>query len=118
MSIDNQNERYTPTKEDIFLAEQIMKKNISCLNKELINQPKGYPRIHKKLKNYIRQYVGFLNKSNDKIIWINFIWKDRFTKREFSNEIINVHDGGSYYWSIQINLTTESTSNLKINGIS
>ncbi|GEM59277.1 hypothetical protein B0A78_13545 [Flavobacterium columnare NBRC 100251 = ATCC 23463] len=117
MSIDNQDKRYTPTKEDIFLAEEIIKKDIFCVNKKLINQLKGYPQIHKKLKNYVRQYVGFLNKSNEKVIWINFIWKNRFTDKEYSNDIINVHDGGSYYWSIQINLTTKSASNLKVNGI-
>lgn len=118
MSIDNQEKRYTPSKEDVFMAEELMKKDISFENKKLINQPKGYPQINKNLKKYVRQYVGFINKSNEKIIWVNFIWKDKYTDKEFSEEIINVHDGGSYYWSIQINLTTKAISNLRVNGIS
>ncbi|OWP85578.1 hypothetical protein BWK60_13375 [Flavobacterium covae] len=117
MSIENQEKRYTPTKNEIYDIEDLLKKEISCMNKNLINQPKGFPKIHRKMGKYIRQYVGFINKSNEKVIWINFIWKDNYTKKQLSEDIINVHDGGSYYWNIQINLTKKTLSNLQINGV-
>lgn len=117
MTIDNQSKRYTPTKEDIFFIEAVIKKNIALKNKLLVNQTNGYPTIHKKLSRYVRQYVGFINESNEKVIWVNFIWKGRYTEKQLAENIINVHDGGSYYWSAQVNLTTKEISEISINGI-
>lgn len=116
MSIEDEKERYTPTNEDIILAEQILKKEISCKSKYLFKQIENDPIINKKLIKYIRQYVGFINKSDDKIIWINFIWKGKFTKEELAKDIIKVNDGGSYYWNVKVNLKTKNLSDLNING--
>lgn len=116
ITIDNQSKRYTPSKEDIFLAENVIKNKLKCLNNDLINQGDKCPIIHKKTKKYIRQYVGFINNRNEKIIWINFIWKDKFLDNQISKDIIQVMDGCSYYWNIQVNLNTKSLNDLNING--
>jgi hypothetical protein len=116
ISIDNQSKRYTPSKEDIFLAENIIKKNLKCLNNDLINQGDKCPIIHKKTKKYIRQYVGFINNRNERIIWINFIWKDKLSDSQVSKDIIQVMDGCSYYWNIKVNLNTKNLNELNVNG--
>ncbi len=116
MTIDNQSKRYTPSKEDVFLAESIIKNKLKCLNTSLINQGDNCPIIHKKTKKYIRQYVGFINNRNEKIVWINFIWKDKFPNEKISKDIIQVMDGCSYYWNIKVNLDTRNCNDLNING--
>ena len=116
MTIDNQSKRYTPSKEDIFLAESIIKNKLKCINTSLMNQGDNCPIIHKKTKKYIRQYVGFINNRNEKIVWINFIWKDKFSNDKIYKDIIQVMDGCSYYWNIKVNLETKTLNDLNING--
>lgn len=116
MTIDNQSKRYTPSKEDIYLAESIIKDKLKGLNTNLINQGDNCPIIHKKTKKYIRQYVGFINNRNEKIVWINFIWKYKFSNEKISKDIIEVMDGGSYYWNIKVNLNAKTLNDLDING--
>lgn len=116
LSIENQKKRYTPTKEDVFLVEKILKDKIKCANVDLLNQSEGCPKIHKKFKNYIRQYVGFINKDGQKVIWINFIWKNNFSNDKVANDIIQVLDGCSYYWNVKVNIDENSLYDLSING--
>lgn len=117
MTVESSERRFTPSTNDISLVENVLKENISKLNIKLINQPKDFPVIHKNLKKYIRQYVGFINNSNEKIIWINFLWKNKYKKEEISKEIINIKDGGSYFWNIKINLQTGELTDFNVNGI-
>ena len=72
MTIENQKTRYTPSKVDILILEQILKNKLRCENSEQTNQNNECPVINKNLKNYVRQYVGFINTEGEKIIWINF----------------------------------------------
>ncbi|MGE5383670.1 MAG: hypothetical protein ACM3PX_09610 [Omnitrophica WOR_2 bacterium] len=116
ISIENQSERYTPCNDDILLAEEILNEKIEIVNNPQLNQGDHCPIIHKNLKKYIRQYVGFINKNGEKVIWINFLWNDKGMQDEVSKDIINVLDGCSYYWQIEINLTKKELYNLCING--
>ena len=116
LTIDNQFKRYTPSKEDVLLAESIIKNKLKCLNVDLVNQGYKCPIIDKKTKKYMRQYVGFINNNNEKILWINFIWENKFSKDKISKDIIQVMDGCSYYWNIKVNLNTNNLNDLNING--
>ena len=116
VSVENQKERYTPSEEDIRKAESIIKEKLKDANKQRINQTDNCPVIHKNLKKYMRQYVGFLNNDGQKIIWVNMIWKDKGIK-DLGKEIITVLDGCSYYWNVKINLSEESLYDLDINGL-
>ncbi|RLD81287.1 MAG: hypothetical protein DRJ10_06365 [Bacteroidetes bacterium] len=116
ISIRDQASRYTPTNDDIIKAEELLANNLEKINKPLINQGGDCPIIHKKLKKYIRQYVGFINKDGEKIIWINFIWKDKVDKNKLSQDIYTILDGCSYYWNIKVNLDKQELFDLNING--
>lgn len=116
VSIESQSERYTPCKDDILLAEDILNKKIETINTPLVNQGGHCPIIHKNLKKYIRQYVGFTNKNGEKVIWINFLWNKKGMQDKSSKDIINVLDGCSHYWKVEINLTKKELYNLRING--
>lgn len=119
--------RFTPTKEDIALTESILKEQISEANKRRINQFGRPQYIDKNLNKYFRQYVGFLNTNGDRIIHINMHW-DRFTvtdrikgywddRLDYTSDYSIVFDGGSRYWSVNVNLTSKTLYGLSVNGV-
>lgn len=108
--------RYTPTKEDVYKTEEIIKLNIKLANKNHVNQSGTNPIIHKNLNKYIRQYVGFINTNNEKVIWVNFIWKQAIQKHHLETDIISSLDGGSYYWNVTVDIKNDGLYNLQING--
>ena len=114
MSIDNQKERYTPTKEDIALAEKIIRDGID----NYLKREKIHTRSIKqnKLSKYKRQYVGFITKNGDVVIYIAFL-KNINNVDMLSKDIITVLDGGETYWSVFINLTKTTLYGVHINGI-
>lgn len=114
-SIKDEQRRYTPTKAEINEAEMMLRKQIAAANSSKINQGNGCPVIHKKLRKYYRQYLGFIDKQGNKVIWINLFWnKDLIAGA--GRDIVMMNDGCSYYWSAEVNLTTAQLSNLDING--
>lgn len=114
-SIENQKSRYTPTVTDIEKAEKLLKEKLEKINTNRINQPDGCPVIDKKLKKYCRQYVGFIDGKGQKVIWINLFWNKELEKQA-AKEIVNVQDGCSYYWNIEINIDSGDLYNLYVNG--
>ena len=116
MNVENQKERYTPTKENIAQVETLLKDSISYILKY---QNKCKSLINKNtLKKYRRQYVGFLTKDNDIIIWVNFMNNKAISDKELSEDVIRVFDGGSNYWSIFVNLTKKELFEMQVNGTS
>ncbi len=114
--IENQQGRFTPTPEEVEVAEKMLKARLPELNKHKINQYGTCPNIEKKLKKYTRQYVGLMNKTNEKVVWINFIMIDKRDNFNASEDIIHVFDGCSYYWNVKVNLTTGEVFDLDVNG--
>lgn len=119
--------RFTPTQEDIALAENILKEQIEAANKAQVNQFRNRKFINKNVKKYFRQYVGFINLQGDRLIHINMHW-DRFTtsdiikgygddRLDYTSDFSMVLDGGSRFWSININLTAKSLYGLSVNGV-
>ena len=117
VSIKDQESRYTPTKEDIIKVESLLLDKLKSINIDLDNQGGNFPIIHKKLKKYTRQYVGFINSKCQKVIWINFIWNKRVESSKLSEDIYTILDGGSYYWEIKVNLEKMELFDLNVNGI-
>lgn len=117
MSIENQKERYTPRQIDISAVEQLLKDSIDYIMKDQNDCSKQEINKHA-IKKYRRQYVGFITKDNEIIIWINFLKKDRnFSNKDLSTNIVSVLDGGCNFWSISVNLTKRRLFNLHINGV-
>lgn len=114
-SIKEQRSRAILSCDDIKIAEGILKNNLPALNFNKINQTKGCPNISKKLCKYYRQYFGYINSKGEKIIWINMFWNKEFNNKS-KYDLIVVNDGCSYYWNIEVNITTHSLNNLQING--
>lgn len=109
-------ERYTPTAEDIIIAEGILTEQLKRINASLMNQSKGCPIIHKNLKKYKRQYFGYINNSGEKIIWINLVWGNKESRLDLDKKVRVVLDGCSYYWNIKVNLNEGKLFDLIVNG--
>jgi len=115
--IKNQKERYTPTEDDINKAELLIREQIKEINSSLENQFDGCPVIHENLPNYYRQYVGYINNNGEKIIWVNFIWKDKTSVIKLKEDIVETLDGCSYFWNIEVNINKSKLYDLNINGL-
>lgn len=116
VNVPNEKSRYTPDSSDIFIAEKYLRDSIKHVIQTLKKQPDmKRKRITKRyLKKYYRQYVGFLNKNNEKVIWINFIRSVKSETPDYSREIIWIYDGGSNNWNLLINIDTGEVSNMTI----
>ena len=123
-----QNEkRFTPNIEEIESAETILRRNIKEINYKKINQGDKCLVIHRNLSKYRRQYFGYFNEKNEKIIFVTFN-KNRLTFIEklkgfyqyesdnWKKEKETWFDGCSNHWEIKINLTKKSLFELGING--
>jgi hypothetical protein len=115
-NVESEKARYTPTKEDIYLAEYILNENKSFL-KQNQKMQKCCPVISENLENYARQYVGFVNTNDEKILWVNFVWKG-YVADLIEKDIIDAYDGGSFFWSIFINLSEKTLFCMEVNGVS
>jgi hypothetical protein len=109
--------RFTPTQDDILLAERLLREQLNDLNSDKINQGLGCPTIHKNLNKFARQYIGFINDEGEKIVWINAVWHTKVPEY-FEEDVVFVLDGCSYYWQIEVNLKTKKVAKLQINGVS
>ena len=111
--------RWNPTKEDIEIAEILIKKYIikQVKKKGMPNQVDS-PKIHLNFDKYLRQYVGYVNEKGDRIIMINCFWKDFVMKYYFDWEVrwIDVMDGGSYYWQVEVNIGKKKCFDYNVNG--
>jgi len=109
--------RWTPSDIEI---EELEKNLISFISKQKkVNQVGNYPIISKNLDKYIRQYAGYISSKGEKIIYVNCFWyeqNDPFSKG-WEKKLIQVFDGGSYYWQIHFNVLKKKFSGYSVNGI-
>ncbi len=105
--IDKQYTRFTPTLEDVQLADSVSRMHIKK------NRDK-YPWTDEIVNydSYYRQYVGYLNLNNDKTIFINnFCSSDPAWK----HRLISVLGGGSCYFNLKVDLHSRKAFNLNVN---
>ena len=92
--------RYTPSLEDIAMAEKILGEYIKSNKNRQIELPKD----RKVLKKFTRQYLGYLSSNNEIIIRINLFDKRKLEDGQSpSTEIIPFLG----YCCSQINITTK-----------
>ena len=110
--------RFTPTREEVKLAEEALQKDLKKINHQLDNQDgtKYNPIIHQNLKSYKRQYFGCIDEDGNKILLINAFWSKEENPDDWLNAGILVLDGGSHYWSIKYNIDKHKLFELQVNG--
>lgn len=114
--IDKSFERFTPTIEEINVAEII-------LNKDFLKKIKSKVDgkfIRKNLNDYKRQYLGYIDSNGDKIIFISFFLDKNIKKQDdqsWKEDYRIMFDGGASFWVAEINLKKNKVKNIFVNGI-
>jgi hypothetical protein len=112
--------RWTPTAADI---EQLERELVVFMDKQPrkspVNDKTFGPSIHRQLRGYTRQYVGYISPQGEKIIYINCFWnpKDDPFLKHWSTNLVQVLDGGSAFWHIHYNTAKRRFAGLAINGV-
>lgn len=114
VTVEGQDGRYTPSDEDIVMAEKLIQKRIAYLNRYHENQEGKCPLIDEHMHKYERQYVGFTDIHGYRIVWVNFIW-DESLRGKLHKDVVLTEGGCGHYWHIKVNLDTEKVYGLEVN---
>ncbi len=107
--------RFTPSINDIALIEKLLDRNLDTVG----GRSSQNVAIHKNLKNYVRQYWGYITEKGEKIIYINALDNESNAAqgRRWLNDLIEVLDGGPAFWNIKVNLTNPQLFDFSVNGV-
>ena len=112
--IEKSNQRFTPSIDEVNQAEILLKAEFKKSNS------KNKRFILKNWKDYKRQYFGYLNSNDEKILFVSFflneevknlndqLWKE---KHEF------YLDGGPANWIAKMNMSSRKVEVIRINGV-
>jgi hypothetical protein len=107
--------------DDNFKNDFLTIKEINLLKELLEKAAKEHNEVVKNkafvimpLMKYKMQFFPVTNAQGQKEVWINCLCQTY--NDDWKNRVIMVEDGGNCYFSIKINLTTKSYSQLMING--
>ncbi|NLR78366.1 hypothetical protein [Chitinophaga eiseniae] len=109
--------RFTPTAREIDQAEKIIRIELAKMHRQAKGRDRYIHFIFDRLASYNRQYVGFIDVKGGKTIWVNFLWAAHECeyRKAFDKEIIEVDDGGSYFWNVKVSLQGKHLFELVIN---
>ncbi|SHH88260.1 hypothetical protein [Flavobacterium defluvii] len=108
---------WNPNQSELILIDSVLEKAINerrflFLKKQSLLE----------LKERYMQYLCYINDDGDKIVYINSfcdiptIYKNgKEELLDWQNEMIDIADGGSCYWNMKINISTQSYFELMIN---
>lgn len=122
-SFDNL-KRFTPSFSEISELEILLSRHIKKINSNRLNQG-NQSLIHRNLKKYKRQYIGYFDEKGERVIYVKFLWKGYQYFDDNGKEIeiwktqwLEIFDGGSSYWQIKYNPDLKIFSDLAVNGVS
>jgi hypothetical protein len=75
--------------------------------------------ITSRLRYYVRQYFGYIDKDGNKIIFINcFSQTCNIYQREryWLKDEVSAWDGGAAFWNVKINLASQKLFEFYVNG--
>jgi hypothetical protein len=71
-------------------------------------------QYHLSLPSYARQYICVTDSLNQKVVWVNAVCRVPESAR-WQTSLYEAKGGGSCYWGMQVNLTTEQSSHFRKN---
>ena len=112
--------RWTPTEDEIRTLEHELNNYLDKQPKNsIVNQKSTGPSIHKSLRKYIRQYTGYISPEGEKMIYLNCFWDEpeNLFRKDYDRRLIQVFDGGSYYWQAHYNVQKHKFVFFSVNGV-
>jgi hypothetical protein len=107
--------RFTPTRQEVIDAEAIITRELKKMNDSVGLKVPDIGTIYRNLDGYVRQYVGFIDRTGAKVIWVNFVKAGRGYEERLEKYVIEVSDGGTSYWNVKVHLTEVGLFGLRIN---
>ena len=128
VSVPDWKSRYTPTKQDIEITNQIISSETKNLLFDFYRMIYYKSPLNKKQKlelinnysfsDYYKQYIGFVDKSNNKIIKVFFIRKDYIVNAKSLTQEIYSICGDEWLdldmWDIIVNITTKQIIEVRV----
>jgi len=111
---------WKPSIKDIEYAEKKIKKYVTKRSKRMLEGGQGYERypiIYQNFDKYVRQYYGTYNKKGQKILEVNFLWREYAYETEWKCVRLMIFDGCSFYWDISVNMNKKKCFDYWVNGI-
>lgn len=97
---------------EILKIQSIIKKAVNDFNED--NQQTESNNKIKDLPEYKYQFIPVLNEKNEKEVYVNAFCSD--FDMDWEKQLIEVIDGGNYYFQLYVNLTTNSDQGFSVNG--
>ena len=111
---DNSDRPATLTEDDINCVDSLLNVSVTEYNNSLDKEYKERS-IDLKKDNYRKQLIAVTNNKGEKEVWINCFCHTWHSNR-WKTEIMIVHDGGSCYFRLKVNLATKKTYDFGVNG--
>jgi len=98
-------------------------KILTCDEEKLINQTieniiaENFSDKSKKSKQYSKQCIVKINKNGEKEVWVNCFFNNDFSVSDWKQNILQVEDGGEYFFNFKINISNKKYYKLIINGL-
>lgn len=70
----------------------------------------------KNSKQYSKQCIVKLNDNGEKEVWVNCFFNDDISFSDWKHNIVQVEDGGEYFFNFKINISNKKYYKLIING--
>lgn len=113
----NFTKRFTPSPEDVEIADKILKENIGTIISYAKRTGAYYSLKNKNsLKNYFHQYVGGINELGERQIFMNLCLKSQLSPTNDYTDLIIGLDGGDTYITTLINLDTLKLDEFTVGG--
>ena len=109
--------RFTPTPEDVEVADKILKENIGTIISYAKRTGANYNLKNKNsLKNYLCQYFGGINELGERQIFMNLCLKSAMSPTTDYTDLIIGLDGGDTFITALINLDTLKLDEFTVGG--
>jgi len=106
-----QGKAFSPSLANVDSAEGALKRDLKDMN--------SFPNklVSYNLKKYRRQYLGYIDSTTGhKILYINCFWKSFKYRVNWLYELVDISEGGGYYWNISYDLTAKKLFDFWVHG--
>jgi len=102
---------WTPSDDDIEQAEKLFREAFDDQKRGTVDWV-----LYRTFDEYYRQYVGAIDSSGDKVIWINcFCESQKNLFKNWKDKIVMVKKGGNCFLNVSVNLTKNKYILFKVN---
>lgn len=104
------------SKKDFVLIDSLLQSKSLMSTTETINGIEPFKRkIHESLlNNYYKQYIPYIDKNGDRILYINAACHKA---ENWETDLIIFRDGGDCYWNVKVNLNQKIMYEFGVNSI-